>query len=322
MIKIQSFISGIISFVPGGNDWLFNRRKRMRKVAGTLNGEYCYSVWLRHLILARKHGVLEGVPETVAELGPGNSLGTGLAALLSGVQSYYAFDVVDHTANADNLKIFDQLIMLFKDKKKIPDSRQYPQIITELENYDFPKHILNDEILEKSLCPKRIEAIREDLQHVGDESWTPRFIHYAVPWNDTRVVKTSTIDMLFSMSVLEHVDDLELTYRAMYEWLKKGGVMSHEIDFKCHGHSHKWNGHWACPDFAWQIIRGNRPFLLNREPHSTHLHYLRKNGFEIIVDRKKKTPSDIDRKQLASQFLNLSEEDLTTSNAFILSRKL
>ena len=320
-MKVKSFISGAISYLPGGNRWLFERRKRKRKVAGTLNARYCYSVWLRHLSLANQYGVITGVPHTVAELGPGNSLGSGLAALLSGVNCYYAFDLVDHTANENNLKIFDELVTLFREKAAIPDRAQFPQIVTELDDYGFPGKVLTDDILEASLQEKRIDDIREDLIHIGDKSWTPRYITYVVPWNSAEVIRPASVDMLFSMSVLEHVDELESTYRSMFQWLKHGGFMSHEIDFKCHGHADKWNGHWAYSDLAWRMIRGNRPFLLNREPHSTHLRLLEENKFELVADMTKRAHSGIRREELATRFQNLSEDDLTTYNAFILSRK-
>ncbi len=320
-MKVQSFISGAISYLPGGNAWLFERRKRKRKVAGTLNARYCYSVWLRHLCLANRHGVTKGVPATVAELGPGNSLGTGVAALLSGVSTYYAFDLVDHTANENNLRIFDELVSLFLNREPIPDRKQFPQIVTELESYDFPSNIVTDERLEGALDEKRLAEIREDLIHIGDKKWTPKYITYVVPWNRAEVIRPSSVDMLFSMSVLEHVDELESTYRSMFQWLKSGGFMSHEIDFKCHGHADKWNGHWAYSDLAWRLIRGNRPFLLNREPHSTHLRLLKENHFELVADVKKQARSGIRREELAARFRNMSDDDLNTYNAFILSRK-
>ena len=51
---------------------------------------------------------------TVAELGPGDSLGTGIAALLSGVEKYYALDVKPYFNNAINLEMFDRLLELFQ----------------------------------------------------------------------------------------------------------------------------------------------------------------------------------------------------------------
>ena len=66
------------------------------------------------------------VPETVAELGPGFSLGIGLAALLSGSKRLYTLDVVKHWDNEKNLVIFEELIEFFKNKTSIPNNNEYP----------------------------------------------------------------------------------------------------------------------------------------------------------------------------------------------------
>ena len=50
---------------------------------GHTTGAYCYSVWLRHLTIITK-AVPNFAPKVVVELGPGDSLGLGCAALLSG----------------------------------------------------------------------------------------------------------------------------------------------------------------------------------------------------------------------------------------------
>jgi hypothetical protein len=80
--------------------------------------------------------------------------------------------------------------------------------------------------------------------------------------------------MTYSQAVLEHVDELASTYQELYRWLKPGGFMSHEIDFRCHRTARKWNGHWAYSDSAWKLIRGVWPYLLSRQPHSTHIELL------------------------------------------------
>src|SRR5687768_15669914 len=55
---------------------------------GTGSAEYCFNLWNKHLGAVRE---LEPrfFPRVVAELGPGNSIGTGLAALISGCEQYY-----------------------------------------------------------------------------------------------------------------------------------------------------------------------------------------------------------------------------------------
>ena len=96
-----------------------------------------------------------------------------------------------------------------------------------------------------------------------------------------KIVAEASLDLIFSQAVLEHVDGLEETYRAMFAWLKPGGYASHVIDFTAHGRSPFWNGHWAYSDWEWELVRGKREFLLNREPLSTHLALVRNVGFEL-----------------------------------------
>jgi hypothetical protein len=44
----------------------------------------------------------------------------------------------------------------------------------------------------------------------------------------------SSLDLVFSQAVLEHVDDPEETYKTMVAWLKPSGYASHVIDFSAH----------------------------------------------------------------------------------------
>ena len=105
-------LTGIKTYIPG---FSFTSKG----TGGTISARYCYSVWLRHLTMAYKNGLSTQL-DTIAELGPGDSIGIGLAALISGVNRYYAFDVVDYTSNKRNIEIFDELVDLFKKREKIP----------------------------------------------------------------------------------------------------------------------------------------------------------------------------------------------------------
>ena len=125
--------------------------------------------------------------------------------------------------------------------------------------------------------------------------------------------------MIFSQAVLEHVDQLEDAYQSMRAWLRPTGFMSHQIDFKSHGWAHEWNGHWTYSDLRWKLIRGRRPWLINRQPHSVHLGILNNTGFNVILDVSKKSDSNINKKNLAPRYQDLSDDDLVTSGAFIVS---
>ena len=90
---------------------------------------------------------MESFPQIIAELGPGDSLGGGMAALISGADRYYAFDAVSHADRRNDLEIFDQLVTLFRAKAPIPDLKAFPEMTLELPPYAFPSHLLCDEHL-------------------------------------------------------------------------------------------------------------------------------------------------------------------------------
>src|SRR5689334_3926898 len=86
MIVYRRMILNSLLLVPGMQRLQEIRsplRKRHLGTGGSSSARYCYSVWLRHLSMAARLG-LNTDPKDVAELGPGHSIGVGLAALLSG----------------------------------------------------------------------------------------------------------------------------------------------------------------------------------------------------------------------------------------------
>ena len=313
-MKVRTLLGGIASYIPGLYE-LFSRG-----TGGTISARYCYSVWLRHLVMAYKNG-LSTQPDIIAELGPGDSIGIGLAALLSGANKYYAFDVVEYASSKRNIEVFNELVDLFKKREKIPDETEFPRVRPLLESYKFTSDILTNERLNKTLKKDRIESIRNALSTLNTKDNNNIQISYFVPWHDSNIIKEESIDMIYSQAVLEHVDNLAYTYKALYRWLKPGGFMSNDIDFTCHGMAKEWNGHWAYSDIIWKIMKGRKPYLINRQPHSSHIDLMRKSGFEIIYDNRTKNTSGIQRKHLVSKFKNISDDDLVTISAFIQAIK-
>ena len=310
---LTPMLKGIATYLPGITRFV---QKRSGSTEGANLGRYCYSVWLRHLVMAHNNGFIEH-PKVVAELGPGDSLGIGLAALISGADKYYALDVVEFANNESNINIFDDLVELFLNRSPIPDNTEFPRLKPLIDSYEFPKHILNGNYMETILSKDRLAKIRGAIIPVSDDEPDQNPIKYIVPWDDDKVILNDSVDMIISQAVLEHINDLEGSYIAMHKWLNPNGFMSHEIDFKSHGISTSWNGHWTYSNFIWKLIVGNRKYLLNRHPYSVHINFLENSGFKIIYDSKNYRESSIKQKHLAKRFKEMSDDDLTTSEVFI-----
>jgi SAM-dependent methyltransferase len=315
---LRPLAMGLITRVPGVNRAL---SRRIRTKDAKKDARYHYAVWLRHLVMARRNG-LQAIPRTVAELGPGTTLGTGLAALLSGADKYYALDVVPFARNAQNVEVFDALLELFRARERIPDNSEWPLLRPELDSYSFPGDLLPEEYLNECTRAERVALIRDELLRMNTNSASGEVISYFAPWTSSDVVRSESVDMIIAQAVMEHVDDLDAIYKAAHRWLKKGGIISQEIDFSCHDEAKEWNGHWAYSDSVWKLIRGKRPFLINREPCSTHLNYLATYGFEVVYESRQVDEAGIIRRAaLAKRFINMPQEDFVTKSVFIQAIK-
>jgi len=311
---IKSVLKGSVTFIPGCQ-W-FKRKEG----GGAKSARYCYAVWLRHLTLARLCG-FHIHPDVVSELGPGDSIGAGLAAILSGSRIYLAFDIVPFTSLSGNLNLFDELVDLYRRRAPIPGDEEFPDLYPRLECYDFPAGLFPEDHLESALDERRIREIREILAKGKTHSNGLVDIRYVAPWNSAGQVEAGTVDMIFSQAVMEHVDDLRGAYEAMFRWLKPGGVISHEIDFKCHGTAASWNGHWAYSDRVWRIVRGRRTYFLNRQTCASHLDMIRRTGFEVVhVSRQECAPA-IARVDLCRSLSWIGDDDFVTASAHVIAQK-
>lgn len=262
------------------------------------------------------------IPKTVAELGPGDSLGIGLAAMLCGSDKYYALDVVKFANAQRNIPVLEELIALFERREAIPDDTEFPGVHPKLDCYDFPHEILGENMLAASLHKQRLEKIAQALRMDSPDSRDPDIeISYFAPWYDPEIVAAESVDFAFSQAVMEHVEDLDLAYGALSRWLKPGAIMSHEIDFCSHSMTKNWNGHWILSDLSWKIIKGARTYLLNRQPHSHHLKLLEKYRFDLTLDICARMESQIPRDLVLARRNDFSGDDPEIKSAFVQSVK-
>jgi hypothetical protein len=307
-MSLSIIAKGLVSFVLPTS--LLNRSG-----GRTHAPRYCYSVLLRHL--AKLHVAGIGTEfRTVAEIGPGRSIGTGLAALAAGAERYFGFDIKDYGPQPDAAAMFDAIATLFDRREPVPGGDEFPTIKPVLESDAFPADAVPDARLNAALAPDRLDRLRARL---GDPAASP--VQYRAPWFDADVTEPGSVDWIFSQAVMEHVDDLDGTYAACHAWLAPGGIMTHQIDFKSHGTAEIWNGHWAYGDTTWRVIRGGRLYLINRQPMSAHVEAMDRAGFDIVAAMPVIRDDGLPRGKLAARFQALSDDDLRAAGAFVIARR-
>src|SRR5881394_2379694 len=285
---------GLLTWVPGVRQAFFNRDA----ARGTDSASYCYGVWLKHLTLLWASG-MGTVPRTVLELGPGASVGTGVAALLSGAESYIGIDAVAHARPQTNDAVFRDLVELFLMKAPRPRPG-FPPIDQYLDAQLFPSMILDSASLEAALYTKRLEAIARSVHSLATRSGDDRLRYQT--WDSGARVDDGSVDLLFSHVVLNHVDDLDALYATCAACVRSAGWMSHQVDFTCLNTASEWNGHLAYGELAWKVIAGKRPYFVSREPVSTHLELLDAHGFHVVQIIRGKRAGGISRRQLAPRW--------------------
>ncbi len=308
-ILLKEMAKGTLTRLPG---WQRLRRKRGGEESASAT--YCYAVWLKHLTLLHAGGA-QAIPESLGELGPGHSLGVGLAAMLSGVNHYVALDSLPYATSARDLAVFEELVVLFRERTGRP-KKGWPDFDEHLDERLFPSSVLSDAVLERTLAPDRLDAIR---RVIAGETVPGLSMRYCAPWDDA--VEDNSVDVIVSHSVLEHVDDLQTTYAALYRWLRPGGLMSHQIDLTSHATSRSWDGYRSYPEWLWWVVRGKRPYLINRAPPSEHLRIMAMNDFKIACNLQRRADTALPATRLAKRWHGLSDSDRYCDSTFIQAQK-
>jgi SAM-dependent methyltransferase len=330
--KIKYILKGIASYFPDCISKYLPRHQLqfsgdgVREYPGRIAvARICYSIWLRFLVSFYECGLYPKI-DTVVEIGPGDSFGVGLAALLSGANNYFALDVVKTAYRYPNHEIFRELVFLFRHREGILNDEEEPKMLPRLNSYEFPEYIFSDDKLNQLLNKERLEAVRnallclerETLQ--GADNVGPISMHYFVPWDRDVPIKNNSVDVVIATAVMEHVEDIEMVYETAARWLKKGGIFANCIDFKSHGTAGLWNGHWTYSDFVWKLVRGRSRFFINRQPHSVHKREMAK-FFDIISDITYRKPNLLRKSDLSCHFKMLDDDDLTICSAYIIGKK-
>lgn len=299
---------GLQTLLPGTN-------RHWRSTGGTGSAAYCYEVFFKHLALAVRGGMRWPVP-SVAEIGPGDSIGAGLAALLAGADRYHALDVVPYSLAERNPEILAELAEFLRARR--PNrSWGWPNYDAALDPRGFPSAILGGAVLARGLAPARVGRIEAALR--GAPSGAIR-VGYHCPWTSSDALPARSVDWIWSQSVMEHVDDVEAAYASMHRWLRPGGFLTAQVDLGCHELYDRWNGHWGVSRWEWRVTRGRRAYLINRLPYTAHARLVRRH-FEVRAELVLEDAGGIPDARFRPPFDALSPEERRTIGYFVVAVK-
>jgi hypothetical protein len=210
-------------------------------------------------------------------------------------------------------KLLNDLVQLYVRKEAIPGQCEFPEIRPALKSHEFPKGIIDvSDVTERSAVISRA---------LNEEPTCQNLLDYYAPWWSPGIIAPGSLDLILSQAVLEHIDQVDSSYKAMFAWLKKGAYASHVIDFRSHRTSHMWNGHWAYSTLEWKVVRGRREFLLNREPLSVHLKAASEAGFRTILVDREYDRRGFPKARLSRPYRSLECLDAQTSCAMLVLLK-
>lgn len=309
-------IGGLKSYLP-------IPERKYKGTGGTSNALYSYSVWFRHLYWVAHHlGRDKARPKTVVELGPGDSIGTGIAALLSVADTYIGLDVLEHASHELNEQMLAEIASLFRSRSDLGSDTSFARTYPRLPTYAFPIDLIGGEELERRLSEANLDRIRTAMKSMA--AVDNPVVQYRSPWHEGSV-KPSSADYVFSQGALndmDHIasrDDLGRNIQTMVRWLKPGGVMSHQIELSCEG-GEPWNHHWVYGPRTWTVIRGRRPYYKNRVPMSEYVRLFTAAGCSVVATIPVTKPG-LPREATAAQFRQLPDEDFQTASVFLIAVK-
>ncbi len=217
----------------------------------------------------------------VLEVGPGDSLGTGLLCLSKGASSYCA---IDRFAVGMDL---------------------------EFEKQVFKKLFLAMDSEQQANCKGVVDFLEKNGSYPGDQ-----FVYRNnLPIEEAPIVLgIGTFDVIYSNAVLEHVSDLSGTISSFSKLLSSDGVMRHEVDLRSHQTYEKHPLHFLeYPQWLWRLMSSH-----NGEPNRSRVpqykRLLIENGvFPVEINVTKHFDVELvsgAQPKLCTLFKNMSVEEL------------
>jgi hypothetical protein len=276
---------------------------------------YYYGVWLKHLSFLPPANVV--VPANVLEFGPGNTFAMGVAAALSGTNSYVAVEKKNVVRSSVDRHFIEELTQLYRQRAIPRNLPGWPNYEYEFSRSRLIKTIFSHQSQELTLSPTRIDLITESVssnQNLQQPN-CPNLVHLRP--SQTSSITVGSFDLIISHSVLEHVKDIKRIYPLASEWLRDGGYFSAHIDLSSHGATPEKNGHWRYGNIHWTMKNLFNSGSINRIPRSKHLELLLSSPFTLTVEKSKYLSNKLPQKRIAKKYQSYVDADINCTSLFI-----
>jgi len=276
---IKLGIKIMLNYIP--NKEVFFRSFGIYKLGDMMNPKYSLQVFASHL----KHSNFNPKNSVILEIGPGDSISTGITAWSMGAK---------------------RSILIDKGNYATKDIIKYKKLIQILKNSGYKKANKLEE------CDSFNELLK-----------TANIVYLNKGLDSLRELESNSIDFCFSQAVLEHIflEEFKDYISELYRVLKPGGLCSHEVDLK--DHLGKSLNSLRFSTVIWESNLFKRSgFYTNRLRCYQLKKIFQMSGFYILkiqLNKWKRIP--VKRKWLFKDFKTLNEEELLTKELYILCKK-
>ena len=270
---------------------------------GTSDSCYIYSLFLR--TFDNYYTINKNIPKHVLEVGCGDSNIVSLLWVLVGSKSVVAIDDFNHLKK-------DKLYSLFKKSSDLLISRNFCQTnINPRLNLDIYENLWKV-LPSKDILINRQKLILGEIKNYLNGNDSNLFSYYSS--YTINKAFSFKFDFVFSQDVFEHIENPKELLFFLHNNLTEKGIIYTNVDFKSHGVSTLYNGHYILNESQYKFIYSTFLFkYLNRLPPSWFREVF-ESSFNLIHEEKIILNNKI-------KLNNFNESDLEIGSSLFISSK-
>ena len=174
----------------------------------------------------------------------------------------------------------------------------------------FSRHIKSEK--QKEFFQKELDFIRskygKELFFFKDGQLDRRYIDFVIG-DITKMHFEQKVDLVYSISVLEHVKSVKETIKALSKVLKKDGLMYHHIDLRDHYNFEQPFLFYKYSDKVWnKYLTREGVSYTNRIRYREFMNFFLDSSLKVVSDRKERFIFKV--KKISRKYSNMKNLDI------------